>query len=250
MYARKLTSCVAGVLSACLVAAAAAPNDASAATFTLDPALSTLRMGGNVGPAPFTPQGLATDVTSFTGTIIADVSGGTITFPGGGAIDAQAQPTPQRPAPGGNSASAAAADYGLQAVGLFADLAIRELVADLTGGPAPLTGDTFSAGGLTLRTTGGTIDVYSPYFGAGSDPLGNTSGANADLPASLTTAGDVQTLTIPVNVTMPFTLNTPNDSSITLTGTLVGTAAVPEPACLGAAGVVMLVLAGRRPRRH
>ncbi len=197
-----------------------------AETFTINPAQSILTIASaNAAGNTATQQGTTGFATSYTGTIDATVSGGSIQF-NSAAADANAGGTYQ-PAPGGTAGSAPG-DYGgrFTVSGIFPGFfAIRGLVASLTSNSIPLTGGNFDATQLMFSATAGTGDYLVTIINTGgTTTLTGTTANTAATPGSFSTAGGVQTLTIPVDVTLVFTAINPNDSSIRFTGNVVATA--------------------------
>src|SRR5689334_16563259 len=83
---------------------------ASADTFTIDPAQSSLTVSGMVFGIAFNPQGAGSLTTVYNGTIQVAQTGGTIQFTGGSLIAAETSGS-WKPLPGGGNGSAPA-DYG------------------------------------------------------------------------------------------------------------------------------------------
>jgi hypothetical protein len=136
-------------------------------------------------------------------------------------------------------------NYGVQIAAIPGQVgAYRDVVLDFTSGTV-IDG---LAGGNSLAFTSGKLDYAGPATGPGSLNLIGAFGSNSSaLPASLTTAGLVQTLQIPITLNM-------NDGAglvQTLQGTIVATRPVPEPStslliAFGAAGLWWT----RRWRQH
>lgn len=133
------------------------------------------------------------------------------------------------PAVGGSSGSAAA-DYGAQvAIGPFTGVgAVRNFVFSISSGLLPRIGNSFDASQLTLSTTAGSFDYNVPSIKSGTQVLTGQSALDQLTAGLLTQSGNTATLTIPISYTQTFTLLSPNDSTLTVTGNLVAVATVPE----------------------
>ena len=175
--------------------------------FTLNTAQSTLKLTGQVasplGPATLKPQVTGSDAATYSGFILADLSAGSIQFPGGSSLAANnfvgGALTPDNPA-----------NYGMKATIFIstANATVINLVFDLGSGALAVAPDgTFPANmGTSATVTSGIIDyVAPPPYGNGSDSLaGSTASNQAATSATLAIVGQTQTLTIPINATIPF----------------------------------------------
>lgn len=218
------------ILVACL-ANAANYCCAETVTYTLDPARSSLTMGGEVLGVAVVPQAAGANLATYQGTITGDLSGGLLTFTGGSLIDAQLNPAgPFVPASAGVEDN-----YGLLADTI--PVVFRDLSFDITSGTVQ---DGLAPSGMSFPAA---FVIDSPLAsGADTDNTANTSAAFA----SLVTAGGLETLTIPIL----------RDSGaggalhIVLEGQLVATRLVPEPATMGLAswGLLGCVWGYRRRR--
>ena len=198
--------------------------------FTLDPNASTLTISGsNAIAGTIVPHGPGSLTTSYSGTIDATLGGNSITF---NMADAMAAITGSwQPAPGMGAGTTAPADYGIAfttSSTTNAYAAVRNLTLDLTSGAIPVTGTAFDASQISISSSG-TTD-YTSILGNGSVDL-TTLGAkqNTATAGMLTMSGNIETLTIPVNITEMLSIVSPNDTTVTFTGTLVATETIPEP---------------------
>ncbi len=199
--------------------------------FTLNTAQSTLKLSGRVGTPLGTtvamqPQVTGSDTATYSGFLLANLSAGGIQFPGGSNVAANnfVGPTlmPDNPA-----------NYGMKATILFttANATVINLVFDLGSGALAVAADgTFPANmGTTATVTSGVID-YTTSSGPGSGSLKDSMASNqASTSATLSIVGQTQTLTIPINATIPFSASNPNDSTAIFTGKLVATNTLTTP---------------------
>jgi hypothetical protein len=216
---------------------------ANAFIFTIDPLSSSLSLSGTVAGFTLTQQGPGSLTTTYSGSINADFNSSTIQF--NNAAAAAAINGNWQPLPGGGSGSAPA-NYGGQAsLGGFgiAFGAGRNIVLDITSGVIPLSGTSFDASQLSISPTTGALDYNSP-FGSGSTSLAGLFGANMATMGDISVVGGIATLTIPVQITQVLTLVSNGDTTITLSGNLVATAAVPEASTFQFVLVGALLFAG------
>ncbi len=229
------------------------PIVASAAvvSYTLDPAQSTLSVAGQLqSPAiPMTQQAPGSLSTTYSGAIEADLGAGTIQMLGGTLTAANSgswQPD-QQGLPGN-----APANYGgvLDLTLALVYGAVRGFSIQATSGPEALVGGQFPAPSLEILS--GVMDylVVGLASDAGRQALATGTYANAGAPATLTSDGLTETLTIPVAIS-----GSVPASGLTIlidfTGTLVATRPVPEPASAALVllgGVFGLRLHRRFPR--
>lgn len=197
-------------------------------TFTLDPARSSVTMSGTVQGNTITQQGAGSLTTRYTGALKTELRADSIQFTTASFVDAQVNGN-WEPKIGG-AAGTDPADYGGQASNFFATVkaALRNLLLNVTSATLPVSGTNFNASAiefafpasssssLDYRVTGLTSDSGTRTLsGVASNAVGSTG--------TLVTAGDRQELTIPIDTTFQFNLITPNDVTLRLTGSLVGT---------------------------
>ncbi|HEY2895170.1 MAG TPA: PEP-CTERM sorting domain-containing protein [Pirellulales bacterium] len=225
-------------------------------SYTVNPTLSSLQFAVYIFGAPpdgtllTAPQTPGSDITSLGGTLLANVGGGTINFPGGSAISFANQPVDQLPEVGGGPAqnvygSPAPAQYGLSVILIdTGPLALRNLLADVTStGPLALLAGTFNAVGTNLGTTTGdadyNLDGLAPAFGTSS--LAGQVGPNGPGVGTVTVVGPLTTITVPIFVDVPLVVSgIPLDAIFT--GQIVATNLVPEPSSLILGGFALLGL--------
>lgn len=239
---KTLPSTLLGVAVAVALLATPCSSQAAQVTFYVDSTQSSLTLSGSAFGLPFNEQAPGSLVTSFAGTITADLTGGVLTFTGGSAITALVSS-------GGAFSTApntldGPGNYGVKANGFItgygvADIngAYRNLVFDITAGTAQAG---TAPSGMTLSLTAGDLDygVYlnSSPFQAESSSLVGKGGANSS--AALISLTDT-TLTLPVHINTGLYSNRMEDYQ----GTLV--AVIPEPSALTLAGLGLVALVGR-----
>jgi hypothetical protein len=221
------------------------PVAAALVPFTIDPARSIISLSGNVVAdglsLAFGTQGTGSLTTSYTGSILVDLSLPNIQFPGGSTITADTNGIWQ-PGVGGRSGSDPA-DYGGKISGLVGlitgNFAGRNMQFDVTSPAETLTNGGFNSGLLTVTfrtnsTPAPTVDYNVTVTGDSGDDTSGTSaliGAASNIVATgfLTNAFNVTnvaqklTLRIPVNITNVSTVSG-DVITVILTGTMVATA--------------------------
>jgi hypothetical protein len=277
---RFVSKSLAGCLAAAFVAFALAPT-AFGAAYQIDSSLSTITIGGNVkatgvptvgtvnfskltaqsGVSATSPNNANSNKLTLAGQIHADNTGSALNF-NGGVITAIDHPliapnvggtahTPFAPGAVGLRGNATV----LFVVQLTLQAALRDLQLGIDGS-APLTGNNFALGGLSLGIDQATLAYYvsSSVLNQG----GSTTVSNESAPFTGTGSGSLvgDVLTIPVSISLPITEGEAPDIVITSTLTFNGTIVarlIPEPgtiAMLGM-GVVGLAVVGRRKfRKH
>jgi hypothetical protein len=228
-------------------------SSASVLSFTIDSQQSSITFSAKTtGGAPITSaQTSGSDTTTLFGTAQIDVTPGAIQFLATGDTQFNLQAVPQAPLPGG-ALGTAPAQFGLNVTipGIGGGVvAARNYVSDATSPPIPRIGNSFDATQVTLSLVAGTTDYnltilgnpVAGSFGPGLPTLNMLAGG------TITQAGGIYTLTLPIHVEGPVTV-----SGITVidvyAGQIVATAPVPEPSGLLLAGVGLLTLAGFRRR--
>ena len=217
---------------------------ARAAIFTINPLQSSLTIiSANVAGNIATQQPPSGFTTSYTGTIDATVTALSIQFNSAsadGMVSGSYQPLV------GGGAGSAPGDYGgmFTVGGLFPGFfSVRDLVASLTSSSLSLSGGNFDATQLLFTALSGSGDYRVAALAlVGTTSLVGSSAPNAAPLGSISMMGGVQTLTIPVDVTLVFTAVNPNDSMIRFTGNIVATA-IPEPATYMLFGIGLLACA-------
>lgn len=239
-----------GLLLAGLAASVWCSGAAAAmVTYTIDPSQSELTASGSAlnGAVVLLPQAPGSLTTSYNGTINADLSAATFQFLGG-ALDADVSGN-HIPGPGGVGGPAPGDYGGYFDAGIMGrvDGAVRDLTVEITSGLLTRTGPAL-VGGTSIAPTNGVIDYVGSGAQAGlfgSQPIPTLAVANmAGSDPALTNDGLTETLMVPVEASVVVPLGGPGamlgtmtslpalDATITLTGTIVATRLVPEPATL------------------
>ena len=211
-------------------------------SFTIDPSQSFLAVGPGTSllGVGVKAQVAGSDTDSYSGTIAADETGGVLTFSGGSAITAALNPA--GPPPYMPNAHPGTDNYGIVTVAAtplgVLSAALRNTALDITTGTVS---DGTVPAGMNLEVLPGAFGDITLFGAAGTDGAGANS---TSLTASLTTAGGVETLVLPI------TRITGTSAHFELIGMLVATRAVPEPSTivLVAVGVFGLLCAGWRKR--
>jgi hypothetical protein len=198
---------------------------ADVVTYTVDDGLSVLTLSGDAAGAPLEEQAPGSLTTNYTGVIDADIQGSQFQLIGG-TLDANVSGS-YVPGVGGSDGSApgdygASVDFGLLGSG---DAAVRGLTVTVTSPLLPV-GSTFDASQITATITGGNLDYDAGLLGNGREPL-DGSGQNADPNGTFSTVGSVETITVPVDLTIFLELFSPNDSELHIVGQVVASRTVP-----------------------
>lgn len=226
MINRLLTLCLllVGLLSSILTHNSLAAGLA----YSIDPNSSQITLSGTVAGFPLNEQAPGSLSTRYSGTINANYSRTSISFPGQSSIDAVVSGN-WRPLPGGSDNSAGApADYGAQASVLFgtARAALRDLVLDVTSAPLAINNGAFNAAGLSFSFPEGgsaAFDFNAGALGSGRRNLAGLTTNRIATTASISRDGANERITIPIDTEYKFRTLSDNDSTIQLRGTLVAT---------------------------
>jgi hypothetical protein len=185
---------------------------------------SSVAISGNlvtpVGTAQLQEQGPGSLTTRYSGTIRADRGEGSIEFLSGSVIDAGVSGN-WRPLPDAGIGSAPA-DYGGTAsrFGFSAELAARDLAADLNSGVLSVGGDgSFNIASTMLNLTNGRLACRSS-IAVGVPSLVGLSSSGSGMGSVETTTG-TETLTLPVNSTFSVPVAVGTTLNLTFVGQLV-----------------------------
>jgi hypothetical protein len=218
-----------------LLAFSLAAASVAAQTFTIDPDQSKVTASGNIAGFAIMEQGPGSLVSSYDGQLKVELSSSTIHFLTNSFIDARINGTWQ-PAPGGADGNGPA-DFGGQANVILttAKGAFRNLVLDLSSDILPVANSQFDASKVlfTFATNTNpallpTFDYNAGFIGSGSKTLSGLSSNVVSSPATIAATATTQTITIPVKSEFKFSAQSPDDSTLTLTGQIVATRALPQ----------------------
>ena len=103
---------------------------------------------------------------------------------------------------------------------------MRDLDVDVTSDALALVNGRFDTEGITVSIPGGAPSsmayrVQGAFNESGAVALGGQSASGQSAQGSLTTVGNQQVLTIPINYRFYFSLASPDDTTVDLTGQLV-----------------------------
>lgn len=195
----------------------------TAATFTIDPAQSSVTLSGSVSSAPLSPQGPGSLTTRLEGTLAVETAGGQITL-AGGTIDARTNGV-WAPGPFGEAGSAPA-DFGAQATSPFGAVigALRDIVMTANSPAITLNGAQFNASSIVFSFPEGStaaLDFDAGVIGRDRRMLAANATNNAATTGSLTGSAGARVLTIDVKATFVFSLFFQDDSPLTVEGRIV-----------------------------
>jgi hypothetical protein len=209
----------------------AAPNWIQGQVFTIDSSQSSVTISGTVAGGTIAEQAPGSLTGKVRGTIRATLNGANLQFPGQSVIASQTNGSWQPLHDG--SAGSAPADFGGKANLIIASglAALRNIQLDVFAPPIPVNGGKFDSSSLTFgfpTNASSSLDynVSGLVSKTGSVPLTGYATNKVTALASLSTSGNQQTMTIPVDATFFFTLTSANDTVIRLQGQLVATQAV------------------------
>lgn len=235
-------------------------------TFTVDPAQSELTLSGFVDlssfaaglTATFEPQVASPNslLTSLTGSIDADLAGGSIEFISA-SLDADVS--------GIYEPDSSAGDYGLTSTvplnppsvlaGQSIVGAVRNIVFSLSSGPLPIdSNDQFDLSNDTFADIiAGVVDTdvlgQVAVMGSRTNPIADIN----DMPGTLTTDGMTQSLEMPLTLVFDNSGLEPQPlfpMEVTFAGTIVATRTIPEPSALIFLGCGSLFALRRRRNRQ
>jgi hypothetical protein len=237
MLRTPLTAALAGAALLSFLSIASPAARGATVTYNIDSFDLNSSLGftsGNFSGSNATQQNGSVSPIAISGTIVADRVGNTIQFlPGGGGVAIVANQSGNfSPGPGGFPLTTGPANFGLQGGGI--GVAIRDLRFHPVSPAGPHTinaSNQFAASATDIAFDDGAIDYLINLSQFGSHDIASIIGSvgnGAPGNASVTQSGGVETLLLPVRITLPFSLNTTGDSTVTFNGVIRATA-VPEP---------------------
>ncbi len=194
---------VVGLLAGSLWIAGSGLTALGASVFTVDSSQSRVSISGSVLGTPLYAQGSGSLTTQYGGTLLADVGANAIQFTG--------------------QSQVVAFDSGSWHVA-----AARDLQVDVTSGALALVNGQFDTQGISVFIPAGAPSslAYRVQGGineSGAVSLAGESASGQVAQGSLVTMGSLQVLTIPIHYSFYFSLASPNDTTVTLTGQVVAT---------------------------
>ncbi|MBU6401573.1 MAG: hypothetical protein KGS61_14745 [Verrucomicrobia bacterium] len=215
---------------------------AAAQVFNVDTNRSSITISGSILGYSFAQQGPGSLTANYSGSIQTTQTPGTMQFTGQSAIQALNSGS-WEPKSDGTTGSEPA-NYGAQASAGFATAkaALRNIQLLLTSPAVTVVNGQFDSSSLvvgfpTNATSSLAYNVSGLFSQSGAKPLSGYATNNVTTLATLVTAGNQQTLTIPVDATFVFTLVTANDTSIELKGQLVAVSASAAAPTIGSLAV-------------
>ncbi len=217
-----------GLLAGFLMIAGSGLTALGASVFTVDSSQSRVSISGSVLGTPLYAQGSGSLTTEYGGTLLADVGANAIQFSGQSQVAAFDSGSWQPLSDG--SGGSEPANYGVAASYFLttAVAAARDLQVDVTSGALALVNGKFDTQGITVSIPAGAPSslAYRVQGGineSGAVSLAGESAGGQVAQGSLVTVGSLQVLTIPIHYSFYFSLASPNDSTVTLTGQVVAT---------------------------
>ena len=210
---------------------------AAPVAFNIDQSKTTAVCSGDVavqglGIFPLTTQATGSLTTAYSGTLLVEVTAGTVAFDAASLCSAQINGN-WSPLSGG-SAGTASGNYGgkVNAAGLQnVDVTVRNAAFNIASAAIPLSGTTFngSSANFTFSSGGGGVLDYratgiSPKNGTRALTGVSSNGVSPN--GSLVTSGTTQTLSLPVDTTYTLTLISTNDTTLHIKGMLVATRSI------------------------
>ncbi len=198
--------------------------------FSIDPASSSLALQGSTGQGIWQEQATGSLTAAFSGWLVLDIQAASIQIVSGGAMVAM-QTNSWQPGPSGSIPPQPASYGGQTTVGsgiarTSVVLAVRNLSFDLLSSPVTIGGGPLDASSVSLSTAASPKPVLDfrangLVIVGGSRPLDGLSATNA--PGSMTfgIATEVQTLTLPVDISFTSQVLASNDTTLHFTGMVV-----------------------------
>jgi hypothetical protein len=226
---------------------------AAPVSYTIDSSQSSLSVGGLLAGGSVSAQTSGSNVTSYSGTILADRGASTIQFLTGSSLDAALQSTNQQPRTDSTPGSQPA-DYGRTATGQTFGETILEALRDFNFGlesdnPIAVIGTTFNGSDVGMVVNAGASQWLDGTIPGEKDFSTLFSFNTSGTPPTLTNDGTTETRTLPLSATYLYSVQSTGDSSLAFTGTIVATRGVPEPATAGIIAFTAFAMSSRRRAR-
>lgn len=197
--------------------------------FSIDPTATSLTLQGNTGTGSWNEQGPGSLTATFQGWLAVDLEASSIQILAGGLIADQTNAW--QPGPNG-SATPTLASYGAKATigtGITANnvtVALRNLALEIASPQITTTNGPIDASGVTFTISSdpsSALDylAHGLVFLGGSRRLGGLSSTNAGGAITLPIFPEVQTLNIPIDISLTSQVLAPNDTTLHFTGAVV-----------------------------
>ncbi len=230
------------VLAAAIVAVLESASTLQADEFTIDPNSSVLNFSGVASDgSTLLPQSAGSFTSHPSGTVVADIVAGTITFPGGSQSTLSSSNGPFAPL----NEPANFAGTGPATV-----FAIRNDIGDIVGAARPIDGGGNFSATAVLPILGGSFDYTAGIFSGSVDLTVSPAFTNnvPVLQGLLQQVGDQLILTIPIDTSSELLINGVVVGTAHYTGETVARMTIPEPssAVLAVFGIVAFAVRGWR----
>ncbi len=220
---------------------------ADTVAYTVDPARSRLVLSGavrayhNGSVWSFNPVATGSMEAAFGGSITGEHDGSSLTLSGGSSILALANPAGPFAPPGPGSVDV----FGMRTfanAGSVADNRMYDLTLDLLSGVLS-DGSAFSGIVAYSGNSGGIFPFFDPAPLALAGAPGNNTAPGL---VSLSSAGVVETLTIPINANLRYARANGTGVETRLTGSIVATRIIPSPGAPAALAIAATATLRRR----
>ena len=217
-----------------LVAAAGCfytPAWASIDLFEIDSVRSALGLEASTSGVPWDEQSAGSLRATFHGWLAIDNGDNTVQFIAGSSLIAD-ETEAWQPGVRGSATTSPASYGGVNVVGTGLNsvrnlTATRSLAFDISGAPLPMTETGFDVSGLVFtipNSDNASLDHRSSglLVTAARRALGGLTATNAPAEGHFSFAAEVQTLSVPVDITFKVQTTSPGDTTLHFTGTVVG----------------------------
>ena len=214
--------------------------------FTIDPARSFITMMGAIATDSFQPVRPGSSRAPYQGEFFGNLSGDALRIEGGGPRDTRVYTgSPGDPVPYELVANTFEGDAFLSilSINFNAGYAYNAEPISISAGrfPGHLVRFFIGDGTLAFKPPGSSTAEIHDMHGRGAPNITQREG-------TIVTEGGIQTITVPLDMNVPFSLREENDTILNFSGQFVATRVVPEPgsAMLGLLGAGFFL---RRVRR-